>query len=456
VYNKNIEENMLIRFVVSNYLSFDEEIELSMVPGLVSKHPNHIVKPLPDSKHKQRVLRSAIVYGANASGKSNLVKAISAARNIIVNGTKPFDKISRIPFKLSQGTNKKSSKFQFEFSLGIQAFIYGFVFDNNIIHEEWLYEIRKTTEKMLFERKTDAEKKTVIEFGQIKFDNKKEENFFEFVGMGTRPNQLFLTESISRDIDFFKNIFFWFRDSLVVLYSDTLEMGPSMFGVQDAITSSLVDYLEQLGTGICGYELVNVDEDDEVNSVFLEFLKSIPNEEVFGQSGGYLIGPGGTRYIIEIENKEYVIKKLKLKHRMGDCDSDIAFEVSEESDGTQRLMDLLPSLTNVVNNKVYVIDELDRSLHPRLSYELVNLFLNSQSKGQLISTTHESHLLDLELLRRDEIWFIQKDRKGSSNLYSLEEYAPRYDKDIGKGYLMGRFGSIPIFGNISFDDKKGE
>ncbi|MEA3351143.1 MAG: AAA family ATPase, partial [Chloroflexota bacterium] len=121
-----------------------------------------------------------------------------------------------------------------------------------------------------------------------------------------------------------------------------------------------------------------------------------------------------------------------------------------------RLLDLLPGLVNPDNeDKVFIVDELDRSLHPKLSYELIKLFLsNGVSESQLIATTHESHLLDQDLLRRDEIWFVEKDQNGASHVYSLEEYAPRYDKDIEKGYMMGRYGAIPVFGNMSFCEQE--
>jgi len=122
--------------------------------------------------------------------------------------------------------------------------------------------------------------------------------------------------------------------------------------------------------------------------------------------------------------------------------------MDEESDGTLRIIDLIPWLFS--GNKVSLVDELDRSLHPALSYRLLELFLEKPSTTQLIVTTHESHLLTSDLLRRDEVWFVEKDREGASKLYSLEDFAPRKDKDIRKGYLQGRYGAIPVMGNVDF------
>ena len=143
-----------------------------------------------------------------------------------------------------------------------------------------------------------------------------------------------------------------------------------------------------------------------------------------------------------------------FRHQMADSKEEALFSMDEESDGTRRIMDLLPSLAGMSSSdKVYVIDEIDRSLHPLLSYQLIKLFLSTvSSQSQLISTTHEVNLLDQKLLRRDEIWFVEKDNTGASHVYSLEEYAPRKDKNIERGYLMGRYGAIPVFGDITFEE----
>jgi AAA15 family ATPase/GTPase len=134
------------------------------------------------------------------------------------------------------------------------------------------------------------------------------------------------------------------------------------------------------------------------------------------------------------------------------------FDIDQESDGTQRLLDLAPGLLDIFSgDKVYIIDELDRSLHPDITVSILDAFLNSDTDksghSQLIVTTHETNLLDQQLIRKDEIWFCQKNKQGESNLYSLEEYQPRFDNDIRKGYAVGRFGGIPLlsdFKNLSW------
>lgn len=442
---------MLIRFHVSNFLSFYDEIELSMIPGKVRKHPNHVVDP--KNKANISVLRTAIIYGANASGKSNLVKALKFARNFILKGVEAKESIPRIHFKLNTSATKEPSKFEFEIICDNQSYVYGFKLDQARIHEEWLYEILKTKEKLLFERETTSDGETTVDFDNIKFDSEKEVDFLNFVAMGTRPNQLFLTESIERDIKHFDMIDKWFRNNLEIIFPSTQWPLLASVGKDQDLGSELVDYLARLGTGICGFKLARVDVEKEFPKGLIDEFRKLPLDKKPLILGG---GPEGERYLFEIENGEIKASKLMLKHQMCDSDQEVLFDMSEESDGTRRLMDLFPGIANLEGeDKVFVVDELDRSLHPVLSQELLKLFLEEDNKtSQLIATTHESNLLDLDLLRRDEIWFIEKDTGGDSNVYSLEEYAPRHDKDIEKGYMRGRYGAIPIIGDISFKEEQ--
>lgn len=445
---------MLIRFHVSNFLSFDEEVELSMIPGKTRKHPGHIVKG--DGRHNIDILRSAIIYGANASGKSNLVKAMEFARNLIVKGTHIKEAIPRTRFKLKEESVNAPSKFEFEFKVGERCYVYGFELDRQRIYEEWLYEIRKTTETMLFERVTSSSGETSIEFGKMKFKNTKEKDFFALVAMGTRPNQLFLTESLERNVAHFDDVYKWFREKLIIIFPTSKFIPLATVGTDEGLANMLINYLEQLGTGICDFELSEVDPEkefpDEVNELLKSFQKK--NEDDEDSKTIFFGGPQDERYLVEIVNEELKAKKLALRHQMSDSEQEVLFDMMEESDGTRRLLDLLPGLANP-ENKVFVVDELDRSLHPKLSYELVKIFLeNEVSESQLIATTHESHLLDLDLLRRDEIWFVEKDKNGASHVYSLEEYKPRYDKGIEKGYMAGRYGAIPILGNMLFSTQE--
>ena len=152
--------------------------------------------------------------------------------------------------------------------------------------------------------------------------------------------------------------------------------------------------------------------------------------------------------ITKEEDDSYLVYKLISRHKATDGKLK-KFEIFNESDGTKRLLDFIPALEMLIDDPVtFVIDEIDRSIHPALLKKLIEQFLKTNTKGQLIFTTHESNLLDLNLFRQDEIWFAEKDKTGSTRLYSLSEFKPRYDLDIQKGYLNGRFGAIPFLGNL--------
>jgi hypothetical protein len=143
-----------------------------------------------------------------------------------------------------------------------------------------------------------------------------------------------------------------------------------------------------------------------------------------------------------------MVHKIITQHK-GKEEKAVPFEMNEESDGTLRLFDLLPAVELLIHEEAVVfIDEIGRSLHPTLIKEFLQLYLGRRTKGQLIFTTHESNLLDLKLFRQDEIWFVEKDKAGSSRTYPLSEFKPRYDLDIRKGYLNGRFGAIPFLSNL--------
>ena len=160
--------------------------------------------------------------------------------------------------------------------------------------------------------------------------------------------------------------------------------------------------------------------------------------------------PDGMRFaMMRTENGELNLLKIKTRHNLQGTEEHIDFEIENESDGTRRLMDLIPALLHSRSSeKVYLIDEIDRSMHPLLSRMFLQAYLDEKNcgRGQLIITTHESWLLDRELLRRDEVWFTEKDKNGGSHLYSLAEFKVRKDLKLDKGYLDGRFGAIPFFG----------
>jgi AAA15 family ATPase/GTPase len=440
---------MLIRFRVQNFLSFKDEVEFSMIPGKTRQHPEHMILG-GGSRHAVDLLRSAVIYGANASGKSNLIKAIDFARQFIIEGTKGKQSIRTKLFKLDQDSLKLPSMFEFEIRTKGKDYLYGFEVTPEKVLSEWLYELKLTTQELIFERRTSEENKTLVDFGSIKFDTKKDKEFVGFVGMGTRPNQLFLTECNEKNIELFEPIYQWFSVSLVIIFPET------RYSITEKKTKDielLSYYLDKFGTGICGINLHPISLQDKLpQKMVMEFSDDLSREENNDKQIS-LLGPRGERILISLNEKgDLVGSELVFKHKMTDCQEEVTFDLGEESDGSIRLIDLIPVLyLGQKLDKVFLIDELDRSLHPHLCYQLIAGFLERESLStQMIVTTHESNLLNLDLFRRDEIWFVEKDKRGASKIYSLEEFSPRYDKDIQKGYLLGRFGAIPLIGKKQF------
>ncbi|MFO7540890.1 MAG: ATP/GTP-binding protein [Chloroflexota bacterium] len=449
--HNNVRENheevvMLIRFTVENFRSFDQEVVFSMLPGRAQKHSDHIVA---GKDHGIDVLRTGLLYGANASGKSNLVRAMAFARDFIIEGTRPKQAIPVEPFRLKPARTSEPSRFEFEFMVDQQAFAYGFVADRQFVHEEWLYEVTSKNERPLFERTTNTNGITQATFGSPLL-KEADTQFLAFVARGTRPNQLFLTKAAENNVTFVSNVYSWFHKSLTIIFPDTQYQGIQVDVHKDQrFTQALSAFLKTMNTGIDAVCTNPADyETIEPLKLIVAELETPSQDEESGEGENKLVvvdGPPGHRYLLH-RNEEGFFEAYSLGTRRRVNGETIDFDLFDESDGTLRLFDLFPILHGA-RKRVFVIDELERSLHPNLVRRFIQHFLASDTNNQLIVTTHESTLLDLDLLRRDEIWFVEKAPNGASTLYSLEEFKPRHDLDIRKGYLHGRFGAIPVFGS---------
>ncbi|MDA8411257.1 MAG: ATP-binding protein [Treponema sp.] len=436
---------MLIRFSVQNLYSFDEKAEFSMVAGKTQSHKDHIGEGFRASD--PRLLKSALVYGANAAGKSNLAKSMFLAQQLVLGGMRIGAELPRLPFRLRSECLAAPTTIHFELLLGDSAYSYGFSFVASHIVEEWLVRIGPASEKEVFRRKGKATE-TKIEFGSSFISNAKDRQYFEFLERGTRPNQLFLTEAVARNVKApYSSVFDWFANKLTVIFPHTeLNQRESLIRSDAALRSNYDEYFKAFDLGVAGVRVVETDIDALMPGM-PEAMKNDLRSQLGPDKAIEMVNPATNAKIIIMkkEGGELVVLRLIILHE-DEHQTSIEFDIQEESDGTQRLVDLIPALIQFQNHdKVFIIDELDRSLHPTLSRTFFEVFYHrSNSRAQLIATTHDLDLLDLELLRKDEIWFIEKDRRGSSRVYSLEEFKPRFDNDIRKGYLLGRFGAIPI------------
>ncbi|NJL67967.1 MAG: AAA family ATPase [Microcoleus sp. SM1_3_4] len=450
---------MLVQVTIENFLSFREATTFSMLGN--SSDRNHASHLAIDAAGKGRsLLPISAIYGANAAGKSNLIKAIGFAKDLIVEGTRSSQSILVSPFKLSDNS-KKPSKFEFIFTYQDNLYSYGFKLNATQIIEEWLYvtPAGKKREVPLFERTTSDNKETKVEYGaSLKGRSKIQEQFLNFIARGTRPNQLFLTEAVDRNVRELQPVVDWFKDVLVIIPAES-EYADLEFIVlnNEKFTDFLSNFLQFAGTGIdsIGKEEVDLDFDSHFPGIPDSIKEKIIQK--FADAGENSITTienlTGQRYFIKYGvqgNLSLIQLRTQHRHENGHL---VDFSMEEESEGTQRLMNLIPALFILQENPemVILLDELDRRLHPLLSRQFIQVALNCRnqnSHSQLIFTTHDTNLLDLDILRKDEIWFVEKNVQGASHIFSLAEFKISSDVQIEKGYLNGRFGAIPFFGDI--------
>lgn len=451
---------MFIRFNVANFLSFNTMQEFSMISGKMRSKMNHIYV---DDKIK--LLKFAALFGANASGKSNLVSAIDFARETIV---------SKLPeahtIKYNKGTeSNKSGKSYFEFEVKIndKYFSYGFetILSDSNITSEWLIELLPNgNEKEIFVRNIEKgtftidkyfKDKNLINKLNIYADDIKDDGSILLLRLMNQNKDNFYSENEEALI--LSDMFKWVKFKLDVNYPDRPISDYSYFMTDDNI-DEISRVISAFGTGITKFNIVDVAPDSISSSVPKKLLQDIISKleqshadkkktDIIESTKIVFRSSKKDFMIFEIDNDSNIRSKtIKFNHG----NDNVFYNLSEESDGTVRILDLLEILLDTQKDKVYIIDEIDRCLHPQLTFKFAETFLQLAAERdiQLIVTTHESRLLDFDLLRRDEIWFVDKDNEGATKLYSLEEYNSRFDCKIDKAYLDGRYGGVPIFNTI--------
>ena len=439
---------MLVRFSVANFLSFREVVEFSAIATPEQQHSARIGQ-LP--AYEIRLLPIAAIFGANGAGKSNFVKALSFAQDLVARGTKPDQLLPVRPFRLDDTCSHRPAEFRFELLIGESIFEYRFAVTNGKIISESLKEFVRTREKKHFERKESDSFEGSFDLGFYQKNLADVDfQFLQFVARGTRANQLFITECAERNVSHFQPIYRWFRETLKLITPETVSHGLE-FTILDReeVREFANSILPRIDTGVARLD------SEEVQFDSLGFPEPLRQHVISLAQKGHdtmvlMQAPGGSRYSVRFERGEIRARKLVTWHRTADGQGQRKFDLSEESSGTQRVIDLLPAfdeLTKATHPKVFVVDEIDRSLHPNLTRELVQAYLaacGSEPRSQLLMTTHDALLLDQNLLRRDETWFIEKDETGASRLMALSDYrGVRKDTDIQKRYLSGRFGGVP-------------
>ena len=448
---------MLIRFSVENFLSFEDKQELTMIPAKrIRGNKKHAI-----STGNLSLLRAATIYGANASGKSNLIEAIRFVKYII---TKKIPNDSTKMYCRTKKENEtKETRFEFEFYKNKKYYAYGISLNlhQQIVLSEWLYELypKNSGQNMLFERETQLKR---IEIGLELSETDKMRFETYKIDFEDNNSSLFITEMnrnkrISSDskLLFFRNVYEWFKDDLITILPDQLITNFEYFYGNEG-NSTINEIIEAFDTGISKVKIEKVsitDFKEKVSSNVAEkLIESFNSKFEESEEKSTVVmsmrTPNAFYNIKGERGEEPVITTIMLEH--GNAFSD--FEFHEESDGTRRLFDLLDILINNEKNKVYIIDEMERSLHPKLTFRFIELFFDllQENNTQLIFTTHESTIMNQHLLRRDEIWFVERDSTNASHLYSLDRFKQRYDKKLSKAYLEGRYGAIPVFKKFSF------
>lgn len=426
---------MLIRFTLENWTSFRDPVTFSMIADRERHHRERVPRV---EKYRLGILPIAAIYGANASGKTNFFRALSFASNLVVRGTRPESLIPVEVFRLDPQKADQPARFTFEVLVEETVYEFSFAVTKKAVLEEKLILITSTGEKVLYHRCD----------GTTYFDEKLPKlDFLNFAFQGTRDNQLFLTNAVHQKVKTFKPIYDWFNNLTFIAPDSRFEPFERFFDEGHPLYAAMNELLPQLDTGIArlsGEEIAfeNVILPEPIKIELKENIKEEMTAKIAAE-------PFGERFIITRKNGELYAKKLFTYHPQIDG-SLTRFDIRQESDGTKRVIDLLPAfleLSRTQTRKIYIIDELDRSLHTLLTRNLIESYLancTTSSRSQLLFTTHDVLLMDQNLLRRDEMWVAERDQNGVSSLISFSEYKDvRSDKDVRKSYLQGRLGGIP-------------
>jgi uncharacterized protein len=443
---------MLIRFVVQNVLSFAESKEFNMLPRPKIRTPEGHKYSLQNVE----LLKLSAVYGANAAGKSNLVKALGLLQSLAT-GKISASKVHDARFKFDQSAQTKQM-LAVEFVQKDTPYYYAVEIMDGEISTEELYRsgLGKSPDVLLFERKKTEEGATQLTFSApFEKDAKSQvlksillEEFLE----KSKTILPWLAKRENPYLSEVKSAFEWFEKTLQII---SPESKPAALALQMDFDQPFKSFAHDM---LCAYGLGISKIDVEVKPIE-EVVRPEHNEntletirETFAGNEGFITlhhSQTGDELVVVKENGSVVGKQLKIT-QSDKAGQEAEFHLNELSDGTIRLLDFLPAFWDVVlKPKVYVVDELERSMHPALAKELVSTFSHDpKTRGQLIFTTHESNLLDQSIFRQDEVWFAEKSPAGSTDLYSLSDFKEHHTIDIRKGYLNGRYGAIPFLANL--------
>jgi AAA15 family ATPase/GTPase len=422
---------MLIEFTVGNFRSFREPVTLSLEAASITSEDKSVDQNNTIAVSKNlTLLTSAAIYGANASGKSNLVRALNFMRSLVLNSARESqadEPIKVQPFRLNTETPKQPAYFEVTFLLEEQHYRYGFEVTQERGVREWLYYTPTIREVRLFER----------ENGQI---TPNPRSFKEGLRLEerTRSNALFLSVTAQFNGPIAQKVVKWFRN--IRFISGLNDVGYRAFTIrkyqEDASQrEQILNLVRSFDVGIEGLQVKRVDPDQ------VTFPKGVPDE--FRK---LILENSGDFFTTETQHTQFNNNGEPVGHVIFDLDDD-------ESEGTKKLFFIAGPVIDVLSQgRILVVDEMEARMHPLITCAVIRLFNSRETnpkKAQLVFTTHDTNLLDRNLFRRDQIWFTEKDSYGAAHLYSLVEFKPRNDESFERNYLRGKYGAIPYLGDLS-------
>lgn len=448
---------MLTKVVVENFKSFDKQTELTMVSSSkIRVKGDHRIKVGSNT----RLLKHAVIYGANASGKSNLIDFFRFFKATLEDGLPAWG--IKYFCRNQKENESRSSIFEIQMEIDGKFYAYGFsaILSKRWMTGEWLYELYQNGgSRCIFER----EERSKPQLDSSVVLTKEEQNRFQTYASDFEDNiaDLFLLEMNrgkkfleGSNLQVFHTVFNWIKKNIVIVTPNFIISDFKCYYDADSL-SVINELISTFDTGVSNVRIEEIELSDLskmlpkaiLDDVMVRIKKNLTEKEkrAFRMSGR------SDKVFFNIEsngNDEPKVTTIKLKHGKSIFD----FDFEDESDGTRRLFGLMDMLLMRDDDIVYVVDELERSLHPKLTEHFLKLFSERHKahKIQLIFTTHEAAIMDQELFRRDEIWFVERDGDNNSKIYSLDRFKERYDKKLSKAYLEGRYGAIPVFNRFEF------
>lgn len=459
---------MIINVALENWMSFLNRIEFSMLATREQHFGERLIKV---RRIQKRLLPIAALFGGNASGKTNFCKALEFAQMFITRGHQLnfASKIPVKPFALDVAMKAKPTKIEFTLLVGTDVYEYKFELNQERVLSESLRRLTSPKDDFSFSRKylNGKYNLTLGKFFERNFGNFEDETIksvgheykysiaerLQLISMSTRQNQLFLTSTVMQNVDVFKPVFDWFDKGLLLITPTSIYHQMERYAdTNDVEFGKLKKLLGTFDTGIVDFHRKELSIDALPFPV--ELVESI---RIALKEGDVIKHTDrDNHFLFSMKGGELKVEKLVPCHLIPSSNELVEFDFSDESDGTRRLLELLPALLALQesdSSRVIIIDEVDRCLHTKATRRFLSEFLmlcgHEKFQSQLIVTTHDLFIMDGDLLRRDEMWAFERDYGGASTIFSIVDYCEaRKDSNLRKNYLLGRMGGVPYINDI--------